>query len=233
MRSPLHRVHADLGVAFGRDGDWEYPAAYPAAAEAAGLVALTDGVAITDISARGKVDIRGAIGELFTRMARTSEGWEPGRIVPLEPAPSEEHPGLVAPISDVWAIVFCPPGSLDTRLEELEEPVADGSTMITEISSQYSGVALSGPRTFDLLARATPFDLDDLIPGTVVATRMLEINGLLAHREVGSGGAARSVVELWVSSSYARYAWETVLAIGGPHGAAPLGRDALTERGWW
>jgi aminomethyltransferase len=233
MRSPLHRVHTRLGATFGRDDGWEYPAAYSSSAEAAGRAALTGGVAVTDVSARGKVDVRGAIGGLFARIARTSEGWEPGRIVPLEPAPSEEHPGFVAPISEVWAIVFCPPDSLETRLEELEEPVAEGSTMITEVSSQYSGIALSGPKTFDVLARVTPLDLDDLTPGAAVATRMLEASGLLLHRELSSAGPARSVVELWISSSYARYAWETVLAIGGPHGAAPLGRDALTEQGWW
>jgi glycine cleavage system aminomethyltransferase T len=230
MRSPLQRTHEKLGATFGRDGDWAYPAAYAEAAEARGRHALTDGAAVADISARGKVDVRGAIGGLFTRIARLSEGWQPGQIVPLEPAPSEEHPGFVAPISDIWAIVFCPPSSVETRLEELEEPVAEGLTMVTEVSSQYSGMALFGPKAFDVLARATEFDLAALEPGTAVATRMLEINGMLLNRDLGEG---RAVVELWISSSYARYAWETVLTIGGPLGAAPVGRDALAEQGWW
>jgi glycine cleavage system aminomethyltransferase T len=230
MRSPLQRTHENLGATFGRDGDWAYPARYAEATEARGRYALTDGVAVTDISARGMVDVRGAIGGLFTRIARLSEGWQPGEIVPLEPAPSEEYPGFIAPISDIWAILFCPPASVETRLEELEAPVAEGLTMVTEVSSQYSGMALFGPRAFDVLARATEFDLAELEPGTAVATRMLEINGMLLHRDLGHD---RTVVELWVSSSYARYAWETVLAIGGPHGAAPVGRDALSEQGWW
>jgi glycine cleavage system aminomethyltransferase T len=230
MRSPLTAAHRALGATFGRDGDWEYVAAYDGAVEARGREALASGVAVADISARGKVDVRGAIGELFTRIARTSEGWRPGEIVPLEPAPSEEHPGLVAPISDIWAIVFCPPSSLETRLDELDAPVAGGLTMVTEVSGQYTGIALTGPKTFDLLARITPFDLGRLEPGAAVATSMLEISGFMLHRDLG---AERSVVELWVASTYARYAWQTVLATGGPHGAAPLGRAALDDLGWW
>ncbi len=230
MRSPLHARHRRRNVTFGRDGAWEYAATYPGDAEEEGRRAMAHGVGVADISARGKIDLRGAIGGLFSRIARTSEGWRPGSIVAIEPAPSEEHPGLIAPISDVWAILFCPPDSVTTRLEELDEPVPEGQTMITEVSSQYSGIALTGPRTFELLARVTPFDLDGLPSGAAVATRMLDINGMLLHRALDGD---RSVVELWVSSSYARHAWESMMSIGARHGAAPVGRDALSEQGWW
>src|SRR5207302_1399525 len=87
MRSPLHRAHEHLGATFDRDGAWQYPAAY--ADPAAGERALSDGVGIADVSARGTIDLRGPLDELFSRVARTSEGWEPGTIVPIEPAPSE------------------------------------------------------------------------------------------------------------------------------------------------
>jgi glycine cleavage system aminomethyltransferase T len=225
MRSPLHRAHERAGATFALDEGWEYAASYPdpAAVERA----TAQAVAVADVSARGKIDLRGDLGGLFTRIARTSEGWEPGQLVPIEPAPSEEHPGLIAPISAVWAILFCPPASLDTRLEELEEPPA-GSAMVTEVSSQYSGIALTGPRAFDLLARLTPFDLGELGPGAAVATRALEVTAFLLHRDLEP-----SVVELWVSSSHARYAWESILELGAGLGAAPVGRDAFAERGWW
>ena len=78
MRSPLTAAHRTLGATLGRDGDWEYAAAYDEATEARGHEAIASGVAVTDISARGKVDVRGAIGGLFSRIARTSEGWHPG-----------------------------------------------------------------------------------------------------------------------------------------------------------
>jgi glycine cleavage system aminomethyltransferase T len=227
MRSPLHREHERMGATFARDGEWQYAASYgDTAAGNAGARALAQGVAIADITARGKVDLRGAIGGLFNRIARTSEGWEPGTIVPIEPAPSEEHPGLIAPISDRWAILFCPPASLETRLEELEEPAAGGGpAMVTEVSSQYTGIALTGPRTFELLERITAFDPALLEPDVCVATRALELTAIVLRRE--------TVVELWVSSSSARYAWEAVLHTGAPMGIAPVGRDELASLGWW
>lgn len=230
MRTPLHRQHERRNATFARDGAWEYAATYAGDADVEGRRAMAHGVGIVDVSARGKIDLRGAIGGLFTRIARTSEGWQPGTIVAIEPAPSEAHPGLIAPISDIWAILFCPPDSVATRLDEMEEPVAEGRTMVTEVSSEYSGIALTGPRTFELLARVTGFDLDALEPGAAVATRLLDINGLLLHRDLDGD---RTAVEVWVSSSYARYAWESMLSTGARHGAAPVGRDALTELGWW
>jgi sarcosine oxidase subunit alpha len=226
MRSPLHRAHERAGATFAMDDGWEYAASY--ADGGAGQRAMANAVAVVDVSPRGKVDLRGQLGELFARIARTSAGWERGRLLAIEPAPSEGHPGLIAPISAVWAILFCPSASLATRLEELEEPPATGRAMITEVSSQYSGMALTGPRTFDLLSRLTPFDLGSLEPGTVVGTRALEVTAFLLHRDLEP-----SVVELWVSSSYARYAWESVLELGAGLGAAPAGRDALSTRGWW
>jgi glycine cleavage system aminomethyltransferase T len=225
MRSPLHRLHERLGATFARDGEWEYPAAYGDAAEAAGRQALDSKVAFADVSARGKADLRGAIAGLFARIARTSEGWEPGTILPIEPAPSEEHPGLIAPISDRWAILFCPPPSLATRLDELEEPTTEGPTMVTEVSSQYAGIAVAGPRTLDLLRRLTEFDVAGLEPDSCVATRALELTTIVLRRD--------PVIELWMSASSARYAWEALLSIGGPLGASPVGRDAVTGLGWW
>jgi glycine cleavage system aminomethyltransferase T len=225
MRSPLHRAHERLGAAFAMDGEWEYPAAYSGPAAAAADRALSEGVGVADITARGKLDLRGRIGDLFARIARTSEGWEPGLIVPIEPAPSESHPGLIAPISDRWAILFCPPAGVDTRLEELEAPVTGGGAMVTEASSQYAGIALAGPRTFELMERLTAFDPERLEPDACVATRAMELTAILLRRE--------PVLEMWIGSSSARYAWETVLSTGEPLGAAPVGRDALTGLGWW
>ena len=222
MRSPLHRAHELLGATFGRDGAWEYPASYGGDA---GARALAEGIGVADVTARGKIDLRGAIGGLFARIARTSEGWEPGTIVPIEPAPSEEHPGLIAPISDRWAILFCPPPSLDTRMEELDRPDTGGATMVTEVSSQYAGIALAGPATLDLLERLTPLDLRGLEPDVCAATRAMEVTTIILRRE--------PVVEMWVSASSARYAWEAVLQIGRRLGAAPVGRDALSSLGWW
>jgi glycine cleavage system aminomethyltransferase T len=224
MRSPLHRAHERLAATFGRDGDWEFAASYGGEAAEAGTRAVAEGVGVADITARGKVDLRGAIGDLFARIARTSEGWEPGTIVPIEPAPSEEHPGLIGPISDRWAILFCPPSSLDTRMEELDRP-SSAATMVTDVSSQYAGIALTGPKTADLLERITPFDIRGLEPDACVATRALELTAIVLRRE--------PVVELWVSASSARYAWEAVLHAGAHLGAAPVGRDALSTLGWW
>jgi aminomethyltransferase len=225
MRSPLHRAHEVLGATFARDGEWEYAVSYGGDAGEAGTRALAEGVGVADITARGKVDLRGAVGDLFARIARTSEGWEPGTIVPIEPAPSEEHPGLIAPISDRWAILFCPPRSLDTRMEELDRPSSGAASMVTEVSSQYAGIALAGPKTFDLLERLTSFDLRRLEPDVCVATRAVELTAIVLRRE--------PVVEIWVSASSARYAWEAVLHSGARLGAAPVGRDALAALGWW
>jgi glycine cleavage system aminomethyltransferase T len=228
MRSSVHRLHADLGARFVRDGPWEVPADYGDPSSESRALAGTVGVC--DVTARGKVDLRGDIAPLLPRVVRASEGVERGWTMPLEPAPSESRPGVLARIGDDWALLSCRPTGLEAVLAKLEEPAGGGAVMVTDVSSHYAVFGLSGPRTFDLLRRLTGFDVGALAPGACASTRAMEVGAILVHRDAQG---ASPVVEVWVGSELGRYAWETIAAEGAPLGIAPVGREALERQGWW
>ena len=58
-RSPLARTHADLGAVADREAGWELVAHY--GDEAAERTTLRERVAVADVTARGKIDVRGSL----------------------------------------------------------------------------------------------------------------------------------------------------------------------------
>ena len=60
-RSPAHRIHEALGATFFEEGGWLIPEAYKDGDEPA---AIRERVAVGDITARAKIDLRGDIAKV-------------------------------------------------------------------------------------------------------------------------------------------------------------------------
>lgn len=202
MRSPVHHHHVALGARFIREAGWEVPAGYaPIDAERA---VLRGGLAIADITARGKADLRGAIDDLRARL----------------PLPVD---AVFARVTPTWAVVLGAPGAVQTWIGEAEE-AADESTMITDATSVYAGFALVGDRVGDLLSRLTAVDLSHVEPGAALGAQLLKVPSIVVRGD--------RAVEVYVGSEYGRYAWESLLTIGHPLGLEPVGWEALRAEGW-
>ncbi len=205
MRSPLTEHHRDLGAQLATQDGWEMPRNY-------GDVdrerrAIREGLAIADITPRGKIDIRGAVESRLARLPQT-------------------RGAQLARLSRDWALVLTPAAGLKSSLELMEQ-TADPATMVTDATSIYAGIALLGPQVPDLLLRLTAIDPATLTPGASVATQMLRIPAILLRRDL-----PLMVVEAYIASEFARYAWEAVFAVGQPLEPQPVGGDALRAEGW-
>ena len=205
MRSPLTAQHRRLNAQLAIEDGWELPRNY-------GDVdrerrAIREGLAISDISARGKIDIRGAVDSSLASLLQTRNA-------------------QLARFSRDWALVFTPPGSVKSALHLMEQ-AADRSTMVTDATSIYAGIGLLGPRVPDLLLRLAAIDAAALTPGGGVATQILRIPAILLRRDLPV-----MVVEAYFASEFARYAWEAVFAVGHPLEPEPVGWDALRAEGW-
>ena len=110
-RSPLARSHAALGAVADREAGWELVADY--GDEAAERATLREGVAVADITARGKIDVRGSI----------------------EGALSGAGDVLTARIADDWSVLLCEPGGEDVLVPKLES-AAGARAMVTETAEQ-------------------------------------------------------------------------------------------------
>jgi glycine cleavage system aminomethyltransferase T len=201
-RAPMHRMHATLGARFERVGGWDVPAAYPDAA--AELDALTDGIAIADVTARGKIDVQGDVDAVFTAAADDL---------------------LRVRISGSWGLLLDSPGG-PVRAAELEASVGAAAT-VTDVTDLYAGFVLAGPRLPDLLAMLTPFDPASLEAGGAVGTMFAEVRAVLVRRDL-----AGEPVEAYVTSDHGRYVFDTLLTVAGHLGGRPVGWTQLHHWGW-
>jgi glycine cleavage system aminomethyltransferase T len=205
MRSPVHHQHEKLGARFRREGAFELPSGYSDLA--AERRALIEGLAIADVTARAKVDLRGEVDAMLTRLPQ---------------APDLHR----ARLSARWALLLGGPSSGDAYLEAAEA-AASGSGMATDATSIYAGFALAGPLVVDLLSRLTSFDVASLTPGAAVGTQLAKISAILLSSPAPFRG-----YEILVPSEYGRYAWESFFKVGHALGARPVGWDALRAEGW-
>jgi glycine cleavage system aminomethyltransferase T len=194
-------MHAALGASFAIEGGWDVPTAY----------GKDDGarfgvLAVADITAKGKIDVRGEVSALVDGLSGAQ----------------------VARISDVWAFVLTPPGGGEPLAAELEAK-AGSSAMVTDATHLYAGYALAGPRAHDLTAELTAFDVSTVGEGQGVGATFAATRSVMIRREPEGGG---SVLEVYVPSELGRFVWETITDVAGALGGGPVGWDALRAWGW-
>ncbi len=201
-RSPLGRSHADLGAGPDREAGWELVAHY--GDEAAERARLREGVGVADITARGKIDVRGS----------------------LEGALSGAGDALSARIADDWALVLSEPGGEEVLLPKLGSAAGAGA-MVTDATHLFVGFALAGPELPEVLARLTSWDPASLAEGEATGAPIGDVRAVVVRRDL-----PLPVLETYVATEFARYAWETVLGAVRRAGGAPVGWSALRGEGW-
>lgn len=201
-RSPAARLSSRGGAVFVEEVGWEIPASYGNDAEE--RAAIRDRVAIADITARAKVDIRGRIPETL-------------------PSPADT---VLARISAEWVVLFGAPDA-ERRLIGAIEPVVTPGAMVTDVTHLFAGVALAGPALPELVERATSWDLSTVPPGAATGAPIAEVRALLIRRELSF-----PVLEVFVAMEFGRYVWETLSGIVSGLGGGPAGWRALRAEGW-
>lgn len=201
-RSPAARLSSRRGAVFVDEAGWEIPASY--GDDAGERAAIRDRVAIADITARAKVDVRGRLPETL-------------------PSPADT---VLARISAEWVVLLGAPNA-EGRLIRAVEPVAGAGAMVTDVTHLFAGVALAGPAIPELVERATSWDLSTLPPGAATGAPIAEVRALLVRRDLPV-----PVLEVFVAMEFGRYAWETLSSIVTSLGGRPAGWQALRAEGW-
>jgi len=201
-RSPLARSHADLGAVSDREAGWELVAHY--GDQGAEGATLREGAGVADITARGKIDVRGS----------------------LEGALSGAGDVLTARIADDWALLLSEPGGEEVLLPKLGS-AADAGAMVTDATHLFVGFALAGPELPEVLARLTSWDPASLAAGEATGAPIGDVRAVVVRRDL-----PLLVLEAYVATEFARYAWEAVLDEVRRAGGAPVGWRALRGEGW-
>jgi glycine cleavage system aminomethyltransferase T len=187
---------------FVEEAGWEIPASY--GDDEAERAAIRDRVAIADVTARAKVDVR-------------------GRIPDALPSPADT---VLARISARWALMLGAPDA-EGRLLRAIEPLAGSGAMVTDVTHLFAGFALAGPALDAVLERTTSWDPSTLAPGEATGAPIVEVRALMVRRDL-----PLPVLEVYVATEYARYAWEALASVVAGVGGAPVGWQALRAEGW-
>jgi glycine cleavage system aminomethyltransferase T len=200
--SPAAGPSSRLGAVFVEEAGWEIPASF--GDDAAERAAIRDRVAIADVTARAKVDLR-------------------GRLPAGLPFPAAT---VIARISAEWVVVLGGPDA-ETRLIRAIEPLAGPGAMVTDVTHLFGGFALAGPDLPAVLERTTSWDPTTLAPGEAAGAPIAEVRALVVRRDLSV-----PVLEVYVATEFATYVWETLSGVVSELGGAPVGWQALRAEGW-
>ncbi len=165
---------------------------------------LGETVAIVDVTARAKVDVRGDLDGVL----------------------SVAGDALTARIARDWALVLGEPGGEEVLLPKMEQ-AAGPASMVTDATHLFAGFALVGPMLLDAVARLTSWDAASLPRGEATGAPIADVRAVVVRRNL-----ALEVLEVFVATEFARYAWETILDAVRRAGGGPAGWRALRAEGW-
>ena len=201
-RSPAARLSSRRGAVFVEEAGWEIPASY--GDDEAERAAIRDRAAIADVTARAKVDVRGDIPDSL-------------------PSPADT---VLARITPRWVVMLGAPDA-EGRLLRAIEPLAGSGAMVTDVTHLFAGFALAGPALDAVLERTTSWDPSTLAPGEATGAPIVEVRALMVRRDL-----PLPLLEVYVATEYARYAWEALSSVVAGVGGAPVGWQALRAEGW-
>ena len=228
-RSPLDRIHRELGADMVEAGPWQRPHSYGSPEEE--CLAVRHRVGIIDVSTLGKLDVRGKdAGALLDRVyTHRFSNLRVGRIrygVLCSDNGTILDDGTVARVSDDHFFVTTTSGNVD-MIEEWFKWWNAGTGLcahVTNVTSNYAAVNVAGPYARQTLTKLTDIDLS---PSAFRYMRYAhgEIAGipgmLLRIGFVGEPGW-----EVHVPAEYGEYLWAAIIDAGNEFDIAPFGLEA-------
>lgn len=221
--SPIHNRHQVLGARFALQAGWLIPEVYTASDEEATI--LRESVALVDISARGKLIIKGAdVDGIFTAHFGKSPT-KLGDVIEIETTHL-----LIAKLTSDEFLILTLPGSEQESITSLEAEITSKNIFVSVIdqTSGLVGLSISGLESTRMMRKLCALDFDPTeFPNLHVAqSSFAKIRTTIIRHDQGSSPA----YELFADCSYADYLWDTILDAGLEFGIQPVGWEALRGR---
>lgn len=221
----MHHEHIRLGATMENIGGWLRPVVYRSVEEE--TEAVKSAVGICDISPTGKLLVQGPGAEdLARKLLGGSAAMQTGKAQPgsLNAADGAAHPALVCCLASEDLFVTCPPEHRDGLAEALKVELSnrsDDPTIVLDVTSAYAAINIAGPRSPDLLCKATDMDLqpDVMSDLSCIQGQVAEVYGALVRWDQGHGPG----YNLYVAREYGVYVWEVLWEAGDEFDVAPVG----------
>jgi len=224
-RSPLHPTLQSLSAQFTDQNGWQVPDSISSLESE--LTALLEYVALTDLSASGRI---------------TVEGQQAGAVIQsalhVDAPTLTINAGIDSGSFSVYRLrkdlffIHTAPGQEDTILQSLDEnirvhPRSSVSDLITitDITHGSAEIGIFGPSSPELLSRLCSLDFhDSTFPNlTAKQSSVAKTPQIILHHDLGNIRAYSLIGD----RSFGVYLWETALKAGKDLGVAPVGTKAL------
>lgn len=225
-RSALHAAHVAAGARLGEHDGWQCPEGYAGVEDE--LRTVRSGVGLADVSPAAKLDVRG--NDALSAIARRLSLPAPvtGTVTHLSPPVSTRN-GLLCCLTPLHARLFVPADAaarVATRWARAH--AADTHPVrarLTDVTSAYTVIQVSGPRSRELLRKLTALDLGagtfpDL---TCAQTGIAGVHALILRADV----RALLSFQVCCGRESGAFVWDAILDAGREFGARPVGLAAL------
>jgi glycine cleavage system aminomethyltransferase T len=219
--TPLQAWHLTHGARLIEHNGWRIPSVFSnVSAETA---AARDGLALADLSALGKISLR---GQEVPPLARSLFGDHAlRRVIRLK-----DHLGWACCLTPFHCLLL----SADVHQVEIAiNRILDAAgiqnlpgysdEIVFEATSAYAAFGLFGPKGGVLLSELTSLDLESVLPaGACAETGLAGVHAILIRPETSVGG-----IYLLVAWDLAQYVWERLWHAGEQAHMIPLGMEAV------
>ena len=242
QRSPLFACHEKLNARFEDYGTWRRPPVYPRNGEdeqqaiAREAVAARTSVAVFDGSPLGKIEVRGpGAAEFLNRVyINNVTSLETGRArygLMLNENGIIIDDGIFARLAEDHYLVHTTSAGAN-RIHAWMEALLQGDwpdldVLLTPVTSQWANIAVSGPRSRELLERLeSGIDLSgNGLPHMAIATGALDD---IPVRVLRASYTGELCYELNVPADRGEALWERLLQLGEDLQPVPIGIETLT-----
>ena len=228
-RSPMDRIHRDLGAAMVESGPWQRPHSYGSVHDEA--IAVRQRVGIIDVSTLGKFDVQGedAPALLDLLYTNTFSDLRVGRVrygLMCSDNGSILDDGTVTRLAQDRYYVTTTSGNADVIEEWFNWWMAGSANCahVTNVTGAYGAVNVAGPRARETLSKLTDTDLaKDKF--RYMRSRQAQVAGVPCLL-VRIGFVGEVGWELHFPAEHGEYLWDSIMEAGREFEIAPFGLEA-------
>ena len=218
--SPLHTQHHTLDAHFELRNGWLSPDVYTTTEEE--TATLRDHVGLADISARGKLIIKGSKVDGLIAAHFGESPTKPGNVLAVE-----SNHLLISKLTTDEFLILSSPGVEQEIITSLEAEIASQNTFVSLVdqTSGMVGVSIAGLNSVGLIEKLCALDFNPInFPDMRVAqSSFAKVRTTIIRHDRDE----MLRFELYADRSYADYLWNTILDAGMELGIKPVGWVAI------
>ena len=243
--SPIHLCHVELGARFVNTGLWKRPHSYPRAGESEDDGASREArnvrthVGIVDVSTLGKIELQGRDAARLLERVYINK-WDTLAVnrcrygVMLRDDGMVMDDGTTSRLGVTHYLMTTTTVNAVKVMQQLEYLLQaewrDLEVYLTSVTEQWAAVAVSGPKSREVLAGLVDIDVSNAaFPFLAVgAGRLRTADGPIPARLFRMSYSGELAYEIHVPSDHGRALWDAVMAAGEAFGIMPYGTEAMS-----